>query len=48
MRLAAFVAGAVVPAGDFAGRIAEVHARAALLALADERWVTLIAPELGR
>jgi len=48
MRLVAFAAGAGVPAEDFAGRVAEVHARAVLLALAGERWVTLVAPELGR
>jgi hypothetical protein len=48
MRLAALSVGDGVPAGDFAGLIAEVHPRAALLALAGERWVTLVAPELGR
>jgi hypothetical protein len=48
MRLAASALGAGVPAGDFAGRIVEVHSRAALLVLAGEKWVTLVAPELGR
>src|SRR4029077_17806219 len=48
MRLAALATGAGVPTVDFAGRIAEVHTRAALLALADGKWVMLVAPELGR
>jgi hypothetical protein len=48
MRLAALVAGAGVPAGNLSGRIAEVHARASLIALADGKFVTLVAAELGR
>lgn len=48
MRLAALATGAGVPMVDFAGRIAEVHTRAALLALADGKSVMLVAPELGR
>jgi len=48
MRFAALSVGAGVPAADFAGRIAEVHRRAVLLAVADGRQVTLVAHELGR
>ena len=48
MRFAALSVGAGVPAADFAGRIAEVHARAVLLTVADGRPVTLVAHELGR
>ena len=47
MRFAALSVGAGVPAADFAGRIAEVHRRAVLLAVADGRQVTLVANELG-
>jgi predicted transcriptional regulator len=46
MRLAALATGFGVPAGDFSGRIAEVHARAAI-AVVEGEWVTLVAPELG-
>jgi len=47
MQLAALTLGAGVPAGDFAGRVAEVHARAALIALAEGGLLTLVAPALG-
>jgi hypothetical protein len=48
MRLAALATGAGVPAGDFSGRVVELHAQAALVALSDAYYVTLIAPQLGR
>ena len=37
-----------MPAGDFAGRVAEVHTRAALVKLAEGWGVTLLGGELGR
>ncbi|HEY1746800.1 MAG TPA: DUF2877 domain-containing protein [Xanthobacteraceae bacterium] len=48
MRIIALATGAGVPAGDFAGRVAELHARAALLKLSDGPCITLLAGELGR
>jgi Protein of unknown function (DUF2877) len=48
MRTAALATGVGVPAGDFAGRVAETHARAALLKLSDGLFITLLAGELGR
>jgi hypothetical protein len=48
MRIAALATGAGVPPGDFAGRLTEVHARAALIKLSDERCITLLGRELGR
>jgi hypothetical protein len=48
MRIAALATGVGVPAGDFAGRVAEVHARAALIKIADGGCVTLLGSELGR
>jgi uncharacterized protein DUF2877 len=48
MRIAALATGVGVPAGDFAGRIAELHARAALIELTKEGCVTLLSTELGR
>jgi len=48
MRIAALATGAGVPAHDFAGRIAEVHARAALITLRDGWCITLLGSELGR
>ena len=48
MRIAALATGVGVPAGDFAGRVAEVHARAALIKLTEEGCVTLLGSELGR
>jgi hypothetical protein len=48
MRIAALASGTGVPAGDFAGRLAEVHARAALIRLADGGCMTLLGSELGR
>lgn len=47
MRYAAQAIGSGVPAGDFSGRVAEVHARAALLALDNGSQVALLALELG-
>jgi hypothetical protein len=47
MQYAALAIGSCVPAEDFIGRVAEVHARAALLSLTVESQVTLLAPELG-
>jgi Protein of unknown function (DUF2877) len=37
-----------VSAGDFAGRVAEVHARAALIKLAEGGCITLLGREIGR
>lgn len=48
MQYVALAIGSCVPAEDFIGRVAEVHTRAAMLALGDESQVTLLAPELGR
>jgi Protein of unknown function (DUF2877) len=48
MRIAALAIGVGVPAGDFAGRVAEIHARAALIKLAEDGCVTLLGSELGR
>jgi uncharacterized protein DUF2877 len=48
MRFAALALGAGVPLSDFAGRLVEVHPRAALVELANGELVTLLAPELGR
>jgi len=48
MRLTGLAVGAQVPAGDFAGRIEEVHARTVLVAVAGGGWITLLAHELGR
>jgi Protein of unknown function (DUF2877) len=48
MRIAALAAGSGIPTAGFAGRVAEVHARAALLKLSDGRCVTLLGGELGR
>ncbi len=47
MRLAALAAGIGVLTGDFSGHIIEVHSRAALVAVVDGRWMTLVTPELG-
>ncbi len=47
MRLSALTAGAGVPEADFSGHVAEVHARACLVELADETLLTLLAAELG-
>jgi Protein of unknown function (DUF2877) len=48
MRIAALATGAGVPAHDFAGRVIEIHARAALIKLRDGWCVTLLGRELGR
>jgi hypothetical protein len=48
MRIAALATGAGVPAHDFAGRLIEVHARAALIKLHDGWCMTLLGGELGR
>jgi hypothetical protein len=48
MRIAALATGVGVPAGDFAGRVAEVHARAALVKLAEGGCVSFLGRELGR
>src|ERR1700733_15996002 len=48
MRIAALATGIGVPAAGFAGRLVEVHARAALLKLSDGRCITLLGSELGR
>ena len=48
MRIAALATGAGVPAYDFAGRLTETHARAALIKLHDESCITLLGSELGR
>jgi Protein of unknown function (DUF2877) len=48
MRIAALAIGVGVPAGDFAGRVADLHARAALINLAEDGCVTLLGGELGR
>jgi Protein of unknown function (DUF2877) len=48
MRIDALATGVGVPAGDFAGRVAEVHTRAALIKLAESGCVTLLGGELGR
>jgi hypothetical protein len=48
MRIAALAIGVGVPADDFAGLAAEVHARAALIKLAEGGCVTLLGSELGR
>jgi hypothetical protein len=48
MRIAALATGVGVPAGDFAGRVVEVHARAALIKLAEGGCVSLLDSELGR
>jgi hypothetical protein len=48
MRIAALATGPGVPAHDFAGRLTEVHARAALVKLDDGWCITLLASELGR
>jgi hypothetical protein len=47
MQYAAPAIGSGVPAGDFIGCVAEVHTRAALLALDNGSQVTLLALELG-
>ena len=47
MRCAALTLGYGVPAGDFAGRVVEVHGRAALIGLPDGSLLTLLAPALG-
>jgi Protein of unknown function (DUF2877) len=48
MRIAALATGAGMPAHDFAGRLIEVHARAALIKLHDGWCMTLLGGELGR
>ena len=48
MRIAALAIGTGVPAHDFAGRVSEVHARAALIKLDDGWCMTLLGSELGR
>ena len=48
MRIAALATGAGVPAHDFAGRVIEVHKRAALIKLHDGWCITLLGRELGR
>ena len=48
MRIAGLARGVGVPAADFAGRVAEIHARAALLKLADDALISLLGGELGR
>jgi hypothetical protein len=48
MRIDALATGVGVPAGDFAGRVAEVHTRAVLIKLAEGGCVTLLGGELGR
>jgi hypothetical protein len=48
MRSAALATGIGVPATDFAGRVAEVHRRAALLKISGRQCVTLLSSELGR
>jgi Protein of unknown function (DUF2877) len=48
MRIAALAIGVGVPAGDFAGRVAEIHARAALIKLAEDGCISLLGRELGR
>jgi hypothetical protein len=48
MRIAALAIGVGVPADDLAGRVAEIHARAALIKLAEGGCVTLLGSELGR
>ena len=47
MRLAALSLGAGVPGGDFGAAVAEVHARACLLAADDGTLLTLATAELG-
>lgn len=47
MRVAALTRGAGVPAGDFDGSVAETHRRACLIALTDDRWLTLASADLG-
>jgi Protein of unknown function (DUF2877) len=48
MRIAALATGTGVPAHDFAGRLIEVHARAALIKLQDGWCITLLGSGLGR
>lgn len=48
MRIAALATGIGVPTAGFAGLVAEVHTRAALLKLSDGRCITLLGSELGR
>ena len=48
MRIAALATGIGVPVAGFAGQVADVHARAALLKLSDGRCITLLGGELGR
>jgi hypothetical protein len=48
MRIAALAIGVGVPAEDFAGRVAEIHARAALIKVVEGGCVTLLGSELGR
>jgi len=48
MRIAALATGTGVPAHDFAGRLTEVHTRAALIRLHDGRYITLLGRGLGR
>jgi len=47
MRVAALTAGTGVPEGDFCGRVAEVHARACLVDVADGTLLTLLGADLG-
>jgi hypothetical protein len=48
MQLAALAIGVGVPADNFAGRVAEIHARAALIKLTAGGCITLLGRELGR
>jgi hypothetical protein len=48
MRIAALAIGVGVPADDLAGRVAEIHARAALIKLAEGGCITVLGSELGR
>jgi uncharacterized protein DUF2877 len=47
MRIAASWIGPGVPPHGFAGRVAATHARACLIALTNDRLVTLVTPEVG-
>lgn len=47
LRVAALTAGAGAPVADFAGRVLEVHGRAALITFGPNRLLTLLAPALG-
>jgi len=47
MRIAALRIGPGVPRHDFVGHVAATHARGCLIALTNDRLITLFAPEIG-